>query len=286
MPSLYGYEVESELPLRRLNSAPGERGVLTVGRAARPLEEPAREPEGVLEHDDGRRWYASFEGEGECLLVLPPTGAFLLEPQAARVTVDPRDDDRELLEHRLASSAVCTLLALRGDLVLHAAAVEADGRAVVFCGPTTRGKSTLARVLGELGRPVLGEDGIAISLGGEPLAHPGARGIRVRDGARRTVTLVGDPGPREPRASMVAAVVVLGERGTELEVERLEPARALALTTPNLVHSGGIGAIGAAFGSLAALLGRVPALRASLPDDLDALPEAAESLLVRAVAGG
>jgi hypothetical protein len=79
---------------------------------------------------------------------------------------------------------------------------------------------------------------------------------------------------------------VLGERGTELEVERLEPARALALTTPNLVHSGGIGAIGAAFGSLAALLGRVPALRASLPDDLDALPEAAESLLVRAVAGG
>jgi len=30
MGSLYGFEVESELPLRRLNRAPGERGTLRV----------------------------------------------------------------------------------------------------------------------------------------------------------------------------------------------------------------------------------------------------------------
>ena len=206
MGSLYGYEVESELPLRRLNRAPGERGLLRVTLAAEALEVPEREPEGVLEDDRGNRWYASFEGEEECLLVLPPSGAFLLEPGAGRVTVDARDDDRELLEHRLASSAICTLLALRGDLVLHAAAVEAAGRAVVFCGPTTRGKSTLARALGEAGHPVLAEDGVAISLEGEPVAHPGARGVRTRNGGGRPVTLVPDPGPSEPGGCAVAAV--------------------------------------------------------------------------------
>jgi hypothetical protein len=77
----------------------------------------------------------------------------------------------------------------------------------------------------------------------------------------------------------VAAVVLLGERGGRLTVEPLEPARALALLTPNLVHSGGRAAIGAAFADLATLLGPTPAFAASLPDDLGALPAAALELL-------
>jgi hypothetical protein len=286
MGSLYGYEVQSELPLRRLNAGGGDRGLLRVEAADGELREPQREPEGVLEDERGRRWYASYEEDGECLLVLPPTGAFMLEPAAGRVTVDFRDSDEELLEHRLASSAICTLLALRGDLVLHAGAVEVNGRALIFCGPTTRGKSTLVRVLGESGQPILGEDGIAISLEGEPHAFPGARGVRVRNGDARGVTLVPDPGPRPPQASAVAAVVLLEERGAELSLRRLERAEALTRLTPNLVHSGATGSIGAAFGRLARLLGGVPAYSASLPDDLGALPEAAKSLLAKLRASG
>ena len=286
MGSLYGYEMKSELPLRRLNPAAGRRGLLRVELAGRELTEPERDPEGVLEDDSGRRWYASYEEDGQCLLVLPPTGAFLLEPAEGRVTVDSSDEDTELLEHRLASSAICTLLALRGDLVLHAGAVEVDERAVLFCGPTTRGKSTLVRVLGDAGYPVLGEDGIAVAFDREPTAFPGARGIRVRNGDGRGVTLVSDPGPRQPRPCPVATIVLLDQRGDELDVERLEPARALALLTPSLVHSGGLGSIGAAFGRLAQLLGSVPAHRASLPDDLDALPAAAKFLLAKVVDPG
>lgn len=284
MGSLYGFEIESDLPLRRLNPADGTRGKLAVVQAEKSLDAPAQEPVSTLVDDAGRRWYASYELEnGCCLLELPPSGSFKVDPAAGRVVVDRDDGDAELLEHRIASSALCVLLALRGDLVLHASAVEVDGRAVLFCGPTQRGKSTLARALGEAGYRLLGEDGIAIELGGKrPIAFPGARGVRSRrrdEQGRNRTELVNDPGGGAPPPCPVAAVILLGERGETLSVERLEAARALALLTPNLVHSGGRGAIGAAFANLATLLGTVPAFTASLPDDLDLLSESAQDLL-------
>ncbi len=291
MGSLYGFEIKSDLPLRRLNATSGTRGELTVTAATRPLVPPTREPDGVLEDDRGGLWYASYElDDGTCLLRLPPTGSFLLDPAAARVTVERSDADDELLEHRLASSAICTLLSLRDDLALHAAAVEAEGRAIVFCGPSQRGKSTLARTLGDAGCGLLAEDGLVVELGREePVAHPGARGVRVRgrDGdGRRRIDLVADPGPGEPRACPVDAVVLLGERGAEFMLEPLAPARALALLTPNLIHGGGRSSIATAFQRLAKLLGEVPAFNASLPDDLDALPASAERLLDATRGGG
>lgn len=284
MGSLYGFEVKSELPLRRLNAAAGTRGELRVEVAAGPLGAPAQEPVSTLIDDEGRCWYASYELEtGACLLKLPPSGNFLLEPDVGRIAVDSHDDDTELLEHRIASSAICTLLAMRSDLVLHASAVEVGGRAVLFCGPTLRGKSTLARALGEAGHRVLAEDGVAIGLGDdEPTAFPGARGVRVRsrdrDGRHRT-DLVADPGGEEPPPCPVGAIVLLGERGAVLEVEPQEPARALALLTPNIVRSGSRASLAAAFARLATLLGSVPSLSVSPPDDLDAVPEVARRVL-------
>ncbi|HEX6753261.1 MAG TPA: hypothetical protein VF093_06720 [Solirubrobacterales bacterium] len=283
MGSLYGFEVKTELPLRRLNAAPGTRGELTIDAVIEPLAVQRGEPVSTLVGDDGRRFYASYELDGRCLLELPPSGEFLLDPGAARVTVRAGDGDESLREHRIASSAVCTLLAMRGDLPLHASAVAVEGRAVLFCGPTGRGKSTLALTLGEAGHAVLGEDGVSISMGPEgPIAFPGARGIRVRsldaDGGRRT-DLVTDPAPHEPPPCPVAAVVLLGERGEGHGVEPLEPARALALLTPNLIHSGGRASIGAAFARLATLLSTVPAFSVSLPDDLGELPRATRKML-------
>jgi hypothetical protein len=284
MSSLYGFEVKSDLALLRLNSAAGTRGELRIEAATGTLNRPNQAPVSTLVSDDGHCWYASYELEdGRCLIELPPTASFLLEPVDGRIVVDSEDDDADLLEHRIVSSAVCTLLSMRGDLVLHAAAIKADGRAVLFCGPTQRGKSTLARALGEAGYGLLGEDGIAIDLGdGEPVAFPGPRGVRVRsrDGNGRARTdLLPDPGGGEPDPCPVAAIVLLGERGPRLTVERLEPARALALLTPNLVHSGSRVAIGAAFANLAGLLGSTPAFAASLSDDLGALATSVRGLL-------
>jgi hypothetical protein len=104
--------------------------------------------------------------------------------------------------------------------------------------------------------------------------------VRRRDGEgwRRT-ELLGDPGPGEPPPCPVAAVVLLGERGEALEVEPLEPARALALLTPNLIHTGGRASIAAAFARLATLLRSVRAFGVSLPDDLGELPAATRKML-------
>jgi hypothetical protein len=286
MSSLYGFEVKSDLPLRRLNSAAGTRGVLRIEAAASPLDQPDRPPVSTLVTDNGHCWYASYEmDDGRCLIELPPTASFLLDPADRRLVVDSEASDSELREHRIVSSAVCTLLSMRGDLVLHASAVEASGGAVLFCGPTQRGKSSLARALGEAGHRLLGEDGIAIELGdGEPVAFPGARGVRVRsrsrDGNGRPRTdLLPDPGSGEPEPCPVVAVVLLEERAAELAVKPLEPALALALLTTNLVHSGSRAAIGGAFANLATLLGSTPAFAASLPDDLGALEANAVRLL-------
>src|SRR3954464_10795772 len=136
MSSLYGFEVKSELPLLRLNSAAGTRGELRIEAAAEPLPRPAQAPVSTLVTDDGHCWYASYELEdGCCLLELPEAASFQLDPPGGRVVVDSETSDAELREHRIVSSAVCTLLSMRGDLVLHAAAIETGGRAVLFCGP-------------------------------------------------------------------------------------------------------------------------------------------------------
>ena len=280
MGSLYGYEVTSELPLRRLNSAPGRRGALVVEAVGEPLAQPRGAPTSTLVDSDGQLFYASHELDGRCLLELPPSGEFLLDPDGGRVSVDVRDGDSELLEHRIASAAICTLLAMRGDLVLHASGVECGG-AVVFCGPSRRGKSTLARVLGELGYPLLAEDGVAVSLDGErPTAFPGARGVRAHpDENGAPAELTPDPGPAEPDPAPVTAIVLLRERAATLAIERIDPARAVAMFTSHLIHSGGRDSIAAAFARLARLVATVPTFAATLPDDLDALPGNAARLL-------
>src|SRR3954454_22821515 len=132
MSSLYGFEVKSDLPLLRLNSAVGTRGELRIETAATQLEQPAQAPVSTLVSDDGHCWYASYELEdGRCLIELPPTASFLLEPAGRRVVVDGEADDAELREHRIVSSAVCTLLSMCGALALHASAIEAGGRAAL-----------------------------------------------------------------------------------------------------------------------------------------------------------
>jgi Coenzyme PQQ synthesis protein D (PqqD) len=59
------------------------------------------------------------------------------------------------------------LLLLKGQPVLHASAVEQEGLVCAFCGPSGRGKTTLARTLGAQGLRLVGEDLLLVVLDGE-----------------------------------------------------------------------------------------------------------------------
>lgn len=73
------------------------------------------------------------------------------------------------------------LLHQMGRLPLHAAAVEADGRAWAFCGRSGAGKSTLSAALNRFGYPLLCDD-VGVVVPGEdgtPLFYPGFPRIKL-----------------------------------------------------------------------------------------------------------
>jgi hypothetical protein len=286
--SLFGHEVASELPLARLNQVPGPRGSLRVVRAgADPLE---RHGELTAWSERLGNTFAVARGDrGELVVWCSVTGSWLLEPSEGVIHAAPLPAaDANAVEHRLVSVMAPLLLAERGDLVVHASAVETPAGAVLFAGPSGRGKSTTVAALSRLGVPVLAEDGLALeSTDDGALAWAGARGIRLKDpgeaageaAAHYPPGLEHDGATPPAGGRPVAGLVVLGERGGELSVESLSPGETAAALAPNLFHRGGPEALRPAFASLARLAGAVPGFRASLPDDLGALAAAAPRLV-------
>ncbi len=90
-------------------------------------------------------------------------------------------DDADLVAHLLLDHILPRLVALRGDLMLHAAGVVGpSGRAHLFLGPSGTGKSTLATALAATGWPLLDDDGVRVlETDGVWLAVPGYSGVRL-----------------------------------------------------------------------------------------------------------
>lgn len=284
MGSVFGYEIDSEIPLGRLRAAPGPRGTIRVARGdPGMLDEPAE----VIAFDA----MPLPAGNGDAIFIIGRvprghlvacsiTGAYRFADEANTVEVDPQGG-AEIWEHRLLAVILPLMLSVRGDLALHAAVIEIEGKAALLCGPPRRGKSTLALTFANLGHRVLSEDGAVLDRDGDAWtvwpAAAGAR-IRAREAGGPPTKVVqelpgGEPAPLEP-----GALVLLGERGGDGRAEALKPTDGLVSASAHLMHAGGRDAAARAFAALAGLLGTVPALRVSMPDDLDRLPDAAARL--------
>jgi hypothetical protein len=170
---------------------------------------------------------------------------------------------------------------------------------VLFCGPSGRGKSTLALLCFELGHAVLSEDGAVVELGEEGVVWPGLQGVVVEDDptVNGRITNGGDSlgpavaGPRRRRLRMltggseaarptpVTAICQVAERGSDLSVRRLSPAEAVPALVPSLIHAGGSGSFRAAFARLAWLVERAPVYRVSMPDQMSRVGAATARLL-------
>lgn len=275
--SLFGYEVVSELPLRRLGDGVVPRGPLELRRAAAPIES-GRGPE-VHRAERGGTTFV-LERMGTALAAhCSATGSYLVDPAARSVWAHPSGEPGDAWEHRVVSMAFPLLASELGDAVIHASAVAHDGRAVAFVGPPGRGKSTIAAAASHF--ELLGEDGVAVSDGDEGLlVWPGPRGVRLHDGSGKATQLVVDASPaRLPMP--LAVLVLLGERDPgRLRLDPVEATRAVPRLLPALIF-GGSDRLAVAFSHAARLAASTPVYACRFPDGLDRLEPALEEVIGR-----
>jgi hypothetical protein len=172
----FGYTVRTSLPLRYARRGGGREDLrVEVGDAARPdwpcvlRWEPPAQPFAARLHEGPDAYALEIEG----------VGWYGVDLRRARITVPPAADPVRR-EERLWGMPALLCFLHRGDLPLHAAAVEVDGRAVLLAGPGRAGKTTLAAAAQTAGLRVLAEDLSCVRVDGHPAVLPGPAGLRLR----------------------------------------------------------------------------------------------------------
>jgi hypothetical protein len=279
--TLFGYGIRSAFSHERLSPAPAQRGTIEIDVCP-----PVSVGDGIVTHravGSGASFTIARERDTSLAVLCSEAGGFRVDATSLLVRSDHPLPGDEIWEHRLVSVVAPLLLAERGDISLHAAAVARDDRAVAFVGASMRGKSTLAVAAGEAGLGVLADDGVVT----EPtengaLVWPGPVGGRVaRPGEPRKVTLpLGSPPLRPAR---LAALAILGPwvDGAP-ELEALTPAGAVPALVPSLIFAGS-DRLARALRDAAWLAARVPVVRCRLPYGIDGLPAAALDVFDRLV---
>jgi hypothetical protein len=176
--SCFGFEVRSPLPFAFLRGGGGDPLEVV------PADEGAFLDPGKLIFD----WRPSqdqpldaklYGGDGSYALWVADGGWFGVDLSVPRITVLV-DGDAVRREIRLWGIPALLCFAARGDVPLHAAAVEVDGGAVLLAGPRTRGKTTLAAGFMQEGHRLLAEDLACIRVSPGPAILPGPAMLRVR----------------------------------------------------------------------------------------------------------
>lgn len=200
--------------------------------------------------------------------------------------------------------ALAFLLRARGSLLLHAAAIEVAGRAVLLVGASGQGKSTLAFEMIRQGCGFLSDDMAMPDLSGvDPVVHVGHRVVKLMPDSvtnfatgEQAAWAVAPGGiKREAPVAMhgvagacpVAAIVLLEPRGQAgpVALETVAPGDALVALSaqihPRYLPVGSLdrGELPKAFQQLSQLLGRVQVMRLSRPDRLEAVPEVCRALI-------
>jgi HprK-related kinase A len=175
----------------------------------------------------------------------------------------------------------------RRHLLIHAAAVERDGKAVLLPGDSGSGKSTLAALLGENGWRLMADEFVMIDMA-TGMALPFPRAISLKNSAIAEVAArIADPTRFGPHLSGTPKGELRHLRPNRDAIARMdEPARPALILFPSFgfaTDSAGISrselfmrltegstnyiALGqTAFGALIRLVEQVPAARFAYPD--------------------
>ncbi|HZF95126.1 MAG TPA: HprK-related kinase A [Allosphingosinicella sp.] len=182
-------------------------------------------------------------------------------------------------------------LGQKSFLLLHAATVEKDGKALILTGESGAGKSTLSALLGESGWRLMGDE-FALLDCETGLLHPFPRAISLKNGAIAVMENVAGEGrfgpvmedtPKgrirhlKPRADAIArmreparpALILFPRFGEERAMRAVGPAEVFMRLTHASTNYVALGARG--FDALSGLVALCPALAIDYPDTETAL---------------
>jgi hypothetical protein len=237
----FGFEVRSRLPFRYLRGGSGDPLEIRVNGT----HGPADRDELVLDWAPPLNPFRAklFASGGTFRLWVEDAGWFSIDPAERTITV-PDSHDPLRREERVWGLPALLCFVHRGDLPLHAAAVEVDGQAVLLAAPGRFGKTTLAAAFAAAGHRVLAEDLACVRIGDDrTYLIPGPAMMRVRRDASPHITIPGALGASggdhrihvaldarhrgdcEPLP--VRAVVLLREDVAEIRFDRAPVSRAI-----------------------------------------------------------
>lgn len=289
--SCVGFSIRSDLPFRMLRD--GDGPPLSVKRYTGP--EPRGEEVVTWHPRDGHPFHGRLlRLDRGFAFWASDVGWFVIDPSTPTISVEcPEVESEEaavIRELRLFGIPASLCSMDRGTVSIHASAVEIDGKAVLFAGPSMYGKTTLAAALSARGHRLLSEDTARCFSEPEPMIHPGPAVVRLRPDVAAhlrvpdttqlrmpdgRVSLVYEPHLRGNGAPVRIATIVILRAGSGVELAPVDPreaARDLFAVTFRLPSPA---QRSAAFTGIVDLVARVPVLDLRRPLALDSISEVA-----------
>lgn len=283
----YGLVIGSEVTLPELEPTAPATPDLEI--AVGPVDFPGRAPQDATAFRFGpARQYLSWQA----------VGTFMISG-ADRIDVDPAPGvDDPLLAFPLLGPVMALALHQRGLLVLHASAIEVDGKSVIFMGDKGAGKSTTAGAMIRAGHRLLTDDVVALDLSDPdwPMILPGFPQLKLAADAAGAIRLEQavvrpqvhpqiDKAQHRLRDGFAAEAVPVSrlyvlERGVQAAISPLSGAAALpAIIKFSYITRFGRQALPEGFAALhlrqcARIAGRIGVSRLEVPAGLDRIDEA------------
>jgi hypothetical protein len=232
-----GLSVGSDIALRGMIGSPAgdEATDVVIRRAAVPAELESPSHAGPTWQIAGNRF----------LLRVPNVARFLLT-EGREIAFEPEPEaDESDIPIFIVGSAFGILLHQREQVVLHASAVRVNGRAVLFCGSSGMGKSTLAAALAQRGYPLMTDDVCAVTVkaDGTPTVQSDGRQLKLWAQAIERLGLADRRGVRV-RNQLDKYYVESGEScadalplGAVYALREARPPHAPGIERPNVVDA-------------------------------------------------
>lgn len=295
----YGFQVQSSFSFRYLRR--GDGNVLRIV--------PSQQAE-LGSHDHLlRKWTprASHQREA-CLyhngstfrLRVGHAEWYEVDPAACVISAPDPDDSLRREQHLWGIPAALCFLE-RGDLALHAAAVEVNRSAVLLAAPGGFGKSTLAAAFVRAGHRLLSEDLSCVRPTATPSVVPGPAMLRLRRDVVQGLRLApGEPVresadrityalPSGPRGDctpvLLRGIVFLHASPAAVRLERMPTAQAMShlwilnLQIPTQTHKARL------FAGVAQLASQVPVWNLYRPMRIEELPAIVERISLVCLGG-